>query len=269
MRRPLLLLAILVIPSVGSAQEDDQEWLENCQSRHGKGYNRRPTACDVRVRTVSARETLTVRPGQNGAVQIVADDRRDFEVHARLQASSDSRGDASEVMRDVNIDYGETITARGPSSGNGNNWSVSFVIYVPRNTNLDLLTQNGPITVKNVVGKMELSAQNGPIQLTGVGGDVRAETQNGPLQVRLTGTRWNGAGLSAETQNGPVQLSIPETYNARLETGTVNGPMETDFPINVTLNGRNNWKRLTTTLGSGGPTVRVVTTNGPVSLHRP
>jgi hypothetical protein len=116
---------------------------------------------------------------------------------------------------------------------------------------------------------MELSAQNGPISLSGVGGDVHAVAQNGPLQVRLTGTRWNGAGLDAETQNGPVQLSIPENYNARLETGTVNGPMESDFPITVTLNSGRSWKRMSMTLGDGGPPVRVVTTNGPVSLRRP
>jgi hypothetical protein len=116
---------------------------------------------------------------------------------------------------------------------------------------------------------MELSAQNGPITLSGVGGDVHASTQNGPLHVRLTGVRWNGAGLNAETRNGPVQLAIPEDYNARLETGTVNGPMQSDFPLTVTLGGRESWRRLATTLGSGGPLVRVVTTNGPVTLKRP
>ncbi len=266
MRRTLFLLAFLITPSLAFAQQDDEEWMGNCQSQR---HNRRATACAVQVERMAARQTLTVRPGQNGAVQIVAEDRNDVEVHARLQASSESRSDAAAVLRGISVDYSGTITPRGPSTDGRTNWSASFVIFVPRNTNLDLVTHNGPISVKNVIGKMELSAENGPIQLSGVGGDVRAETQNGPLQVRLTGTKWNGAGLVAETQNGPVQLSIPETYNAQLETGTVNGPMETDFPINVTLNGRNSWKRLSTVLGSGGPTVRVVTTNGPVSLRRP
>jgi hypothetical protein len=268
MRRFLFLLALVLLPSSALAQEEDDEWLENC--RNGRWNGRRPTACDVRVQRVSTRNMLTVRPGQNGAVQIVADDRNDIEVHARLQASADARGEADDIMRAVSVDFGSTISARGPQRDVDGNWSVSFVIYVPRSTNLDLETHNGPISVKNVVGRMQLSAQNGPISLTGVGGDVRAVAQNGPLQVRLTGNRWNGAGLDAETQNGPVQLSIPENYNAQLETGTVNGPMQSDFPITVTLNntGRS-WKRMTMTLGSGGPPVRVVTTNGPVSLQRP
>ena len=66
--------------------------------------------------------------------------------------------------------------------------------------------------------------------------------------------------------NGGVELAIPTNYNARLETGTTNGGMDIGFP--VTVQGRLN-RRLTTQLGSGGPTVRVMTTNGGVVLrHR-
>jgi hypothetical protein len=65
-----------------------------------------------------------------------------------------------------------------------------------------------------------------------------------------------------------VHLSIPENYNAMLETGTVNGPVQADFPLTVTLDGRKNWRRFTTKLGDGGPPVRVVTTNGPLTLRR-
>ena len=263
--RILPLIALLALPTVGFAQEEDDEWLRNCRNK----WNRdRESACDVQVKTLPARSLLTVRPGQNGAVQIIAYEGSQIEVHARLQANAATQRAADAILRDVRVDLGQTITAQGPETDRGEHWTASFVIYVPRSTNVDAKTQNGPISIRNVVGKMELVAQNGPIQLSGVGGDVHAETQNGPLQVRLTGTRWVGEGLNAETQNGPVQLSIPANYNAALETGTVNGPMESDFPLTVTLNGRS-WKRLSTTLGDGGPTVRVVTTNGPVSLRRP
>jgi len=62
-----------------------------------------------------------------------------------------------------------------------------------------------------------------------------------------------------------VNLYIPAGYNARLETGTVNGPMRFDFP--VTVQGRIT-KQLSTDIGSGGPTIRAVTTNGPVVVRR-
>jgi len=263
MRSLLLLTVIVILPGTARAQEDDNEWLENCRS--GRWNGRRPTACEVEVKKIPPRALLTVRPDQNGAVHIEAYEGRDIEVHTRLHASGESRSDAQALLDDIEVELDGAITTRGPDR---RHWGTSFVIYVPRNTNVDVTTRNGPIAIKNVIGTMELSAQNGPISLSGVGGNVHARAQNGPLHVRLTGTRWSGDGLDAETANGPIALEIPREYNAALETGTINGPMETDFPLTVTLSGRN-WKRLSTTLGNGGPPVRVVTTNGPVSLRRP
>ena len=95
-------------------------------------------------------------------------------------------------------------------------------------------------------------------------GNVHARTENGPLEVTLSGARWDGSGLDAETENGPVELTLPSSYAAHLETGTVNGPMSISFPI--TVEGRIDTKRLSMDVGGGGPTVRVVTTNGPVTV---
>ena len=91
--------------------------------------------------------------------------------------------------------------------------------------------------------------------------------QNGPIAVTLAGTTWQGAGLDAETRNGPISLTVPDGYNARLETGTVHGPFASDLPLTVTLQGRLSGP-FTATLGSGGAPIRLVTTNGPVSIKR-
>jgi DUF4097 and DUF4098 domain-containing protein YvlB len=93
---------------------------------------------------------------------------------------------------------------------------------------------------------------------------VHARTENGPLEVTLKGSKWDGSGLDAETENGPVELTLPANYGAHLETGTVNGPMSIDFPI--TVQGRIDTNRLSMDIGSGGPTVHVTTTNGPVTV---
>ena len=58
-------------------------------------------------------------------------------------------------------------------------------------------------------------------------------------------------------------LYVPRGYNALLETGTTNGGMRVDFPI--TVRGSLN-RHISTQLGSGGPTVRVITTNGGVRI---
>jgi DUF4097 and DUF4098 domain-containing protein YvlB len=138
---------------------------------------------------------------------------------------------------------------------------------VPCKSGISARTTNGPLSVLAVTGAIDLQATNGPVSLDDVGGDVHARVENGPLTVRLVGTAWTGAGLDAEAQNGPVDLALPEHYNAELETGTVNGPVDFQIPITVTLTGRGS-DRIRTTLGKGGAPIRVVTTNGPLTVRR-
>ena len=75
----------------------------------------------------------------------------------------------------------------------------------------------------------------------------------------------SGVSDGAETSNGPVMISVPPSYSAHLVTGTVNGPMQLDIPL--TLQGRIG-RRIETDLGSGGASVRAVTTNGPLVVSR-
>jgi hypothetical protein len=85
--------------------------------------------------------------------------------------------------------------------------------------------------------------------------------------VALSGSTWEGAGLDAETRNGPISVAIPAGYAAVLETGTVNGPFETEIPLQVRIEPGESDRRFRVELGGGGPLVRVVTTNGPVSIE--
>jgi len=112
---------------------------------------------------------------------------------------------------------------------------------------------------------MDLRTVNGSLNLVEVGGDVRAETQNGSLNVELVGAKWEGQGLDARTQNGSVRMGIPSNYAAQIETETVNGRMNSDFPI--TVQGRIG-RHLSVPLNGGGVTLRATTTNGSVTLTR-
>jgi hypothetical protein len=272
----VLLLAIAV-PAFAQQTRDrdrrdsDDTWLARCdrdnRSRYGR-YGDDYRACDVRVETLESRaRSLRIDPGQNGGVHVVGWDRDVIEVHSRIQAQARSQRDADDGVRDVTISTRGGEIRTNTSSERGRSISVSFVVYAPRRTDLEIETVNGPIGVDDVVGRMTLAARNGPISLNAAGGDIRARAQNGPLTVALEGSRWEGEGLDAETVNGPVHLSVPRDYNADLETGTENGPAYVGFPLTVNVQGRLN-RRLRATLGNGGPRVRVVTTNGPLTLDR-
>lgn len=265
-RWALMTLAVAVVPLAGQTT-DDQEWVERCERDWGD--RDREKVCEVRVERVSARASLTVDGGRNGGAQVIGWDRDEIEIHARIQTQAPEMEDARGLAERVSIRTdGGRIEADGPETGRRESWHVSFVVYVPRSIDLDLRAHNGPVSAREVRGRLVLETHNGPVSLHEVAGDVRAETHNGPVRVSLSGSSWDGRGLTATTRNGPVTLEIPERYNAELETGTVNGPMNIDFPLQVTVQGRVG-RTLHTTLGDGGPLVQVTTRNGPLTLRRP
>lgn len=268
-----LALGALTGPALGAqdrpraeeqAARDARDWMDRCDE--DRGDDDRERYCEVRESRLRAGRVVAVDGRQNGGIEVEAWDGAGILVQARIQAQAPSLAEAREIAGRVRIDTAApTITATGPGTSGSRHWWVSYVILVPRRTDLNLSTHNGPIHVDGVTGRMELRAVNGPLTLDDVGGDVHGRTQNGPLAVSLSGRSWEGAGLDAETQNGPVVLELPQGYGARLETGTTNGPLNIDFPI--TLQGRIG-RRITTTLGSGGPPVRAITMNGPLVIRQ-
>lgn len=243
-----------------------QDWLDQCRDSHNRYNDDRERFCEVREKRLEPSRGLDIDGRQNGGVSVHGWDRSQVLVLAKIQADGENADDARDIASQIEIvtDDGR-VRAEGPSTRRRQSWAVSYDVWAPRQTDLHLVTQNGGISVKDIDGRLDLSAVNGGIALGGVSGDVHGETTNGPLNVDLDGDRWRGNGLDLRTTNGPVNLSIPDGYSAHLETGTVNGGMRIDFP--VTLQG-NIGRRITTDLGNGGPSIRAVTTNGPVNIRR-
>ena len=209
---------------------------------------------------------LIVDGGNNGGVSVEGWSRDVVEVRAKVWANAGSTARAEEITDEIRLRMQDgRLTADGPDTGRRESWGVSWEVMVPRDSDLDIDTQNGGISVAEVDGRVRFRAVNGGVHLTSVAGDVVGRTTNGGLHVELDGRRWQGEGLDVETTNGGITLAVPEGYSARLETGTVNGGFDLDFP--VTVQGRIG-RSLTTTLGEGGPTVRAMTTNGGVRIVR-
>jgi hypothetical protein len=262
-----LAAALALLPRPAAAQDDDadgRDWVAHCQRWNGS--HDRENFCEQRETRMAAPRLLQVDGRENGGVAVRAWDGADVLVRQRIQAWAPSTADARALAGRVRVHAADgQVYADGPESGRRTGYSVSYIIFVPRRMDLRLTAKNGPLAVNGVSGQMEMTVLNGPLSLTDLGGSVRARAQNGPLAVRLTGSRWNGERLDAETTNGPVSLSVPEGYHATLTTGTVNGPMVVNIP--VTVQGRFP-RQFTTELGGGGTPIRIVTTNGPVSINR-
>lgn len=256
--------ALVLAPRPAAAQDEDRDTL-TC---HDQGWGDRAHACEIRELGLPAASAATIHVDgrENGGVAVRGWDRDSVRVVARVKAWANEEADARDAVAHVRISTtGGSIAADGPDRVRHGSWSVDYLVFVPRRADVAVETLNGPISARDIAGRLRADAENGPLVLRDVAGDVRARTENGPLVVALSGSRWDGAGLDAETQNGPVQLELPEHYAAHLEWGTINGPMSVGFPL--TVQGRLS-KHITTDLGGGGATVRVVTTNGPAAIDR-
>ncbi len=267
MRIRLLAVALLCSAIPLTAQEREtraERFIRDCDRYYGDRDRER--FCEVRDVTLKApQRALFVDGRDNGGVSFYGWDKNEILVKAMIQTNADTREEAQALAKDIKIESsGDRVRADGPLNRRYANWSVSYEVWVPRKTNLDADTHNGGVAVDGVEGRMELRAVNGGISLRQVAGDVRAVTTNGGVTAYLDGNVWRGSGLDLQTTNGGVNLEIPRGYNAELETGTVNGSMNIDFPITVQgFIGR----RITTKLGQGGQRVRATTTNGGVRIR--
>ena len=251
----------LVGPQAAARTVSDDDW---CQEALRNNYNdERESACEVRELTMP-RGSVSAETS-NGSIRVTGEDRGDVFVKALVMANARTEARAKEIIKEVTIDTANGLRADGPRNMNRAGWWVSFRIQAPKTTDVTLRSSNGSLGVTDVSGTMRLRTSNGSIKLMDVGGDVEADTSNGSVNATLGGRSWQGAGLNVTTSNGSVRVTIPDNYNARLVAGTSNGSINVDFPI--TVQGRIN-RDIDTNLGSGGPTIRLRTSNGSVRVEK-
>ena len=224
--------------------------------------------CEIKEQTLPAGGAIAVDGGRNGGVAVKGWDRNDILVRARVQTAAFTQAEADQLATQIRIETaGLRIHAEGPEQRDNAQWWVSFEISVPGRSDLSLSASNGGVSISDVYGKIDFKTTNGGVNLVRVGGNVEGNTTNGGVHIVLTGGRWDGEGLDVRTTNGGVNLVLTENYSAHLETGTVNGNVSFGFPVNVPLTERGRMpKNISVDLGSGGPTVRVMTTNGGVRV---
>lgn len=266
LRRAALILVLTGVASVFALAQKEKSH-DSLACREGWHDDKLASHCEIKEQTLPATgNTISVDARENGSVSVKGWERNEILLRARIQTAASSEAEANELAKQIGIETaGAKISAAGPANRRNYHWSVSYEIFVPLRSNLSLKSNNGGISIADVQGQLEFSALNGGVSLSHVGGNVRGGTTNGGVSVELSGDRWDGEQLDVKTTNGGVTLTIPENYSAHLETGTVNGSLKVDFPVTVqgTLT-----RELAVNLGSGGPTVRAMTTNGGVRIKR-
>lgn len=241
---PFLLIVLSFSEPVAQAlqiQPQDDDW---CTQSHHQDDEEYARYCEVREFTIVS-QPVRVDAGQNGSIAVRAWDREEMVVRARVEAYAEgSEAVARHLVERVELEMQEVIRSRIPSTDRRSWATVSFEIFVPRDSDLDMKAFNGSIAVDGVHGRLSLEAENGALVLQGLGGEVRGRTRNGALLVTLHGTEWEGPGLDVETMNGFVTVRLPEDYATQLQTGLDRDGFDQATPV-----------------------VRVATTHGRFSLQ--
>jgi DUF4097 and DUF4098 domain-containing protein YvlB len=258
-----MVLAGIVLSSAGALRLQAQA--RTCEA-DGWNDHGRPTVAEPREQTLAQASLNRVHASPNGAVIIHGTNRSDVLVHACIHATARSDEEARQLASQVQVTRGAgEIEPDGPRGDRDRYWSVSYEIWLPMRSNLDVATVNGSIKVEDVRGEIKVSDVNGGIQLNRLGGELTTSAVNGSIEIQLAGTKWEGQGVEVSTTNGSVRFAIPATYSANIETSTVNGGIHCDFPI--TLQGKID-KHLSFQLGGGGPEIRASTVNGAIRFSR-
>jgi hypothetical protein len=230
--------------------------------------------------TVPAGETITIR-NTTGAIRV---EGGGDEVEVR--AVKHYRGPRPQRVRFVAVEgsRGATVCAVWGSGGEcsedayrstGDYWvrlltlrsrvSVDFTVTVPEGVRVDASTVNGPISVDGADAPVIVATVNGPIKVSTSAGPVKATTVNGPIIAHVDDFAGPGP-MELTTVNGSVVAELPDALDAALDIQTVNGHIQTDYPI--TVSGPTSRTHLRGTVGDGGRKVKIETVNGGVELRK-
>ncbi|ELZ84313.1 DUF4097 domain-containing protein [Haloferax larsenii] len=231
---------------------------------------------ETRVVSPDGFESLEVR-NRNGTVTIEPWEQNDVEVRVV------KRGFVTEDLDSVRVDIGgdESLTVervvrgddpepvvveleiRVPSAFPVSHASTSNGSVDVRRTagDLEVQTTNGDIDVQRVDGFVDATASNGSVSARGVAGLDGVRTTNGSITVDVFSIR---SDTSIETSNGEIDAALASDLDAELvaQTSTesidVSGLSLADASISRT--------HVDGTLGDGGPTLTVLTSNGRIEL---
>jgi hypothetical protein len=238
--------------------------------------------CEIREQSVPGVGRLTIDQLQNGGATVKGWLRSDVLVRARVDTAADTESAAAAMASRVLIDSsGGQVRAMGPDSANNSWWSVSYEVFVPQNSDLNLKGTNGGVTVSDVRGQIHFDVTNGGVHLKRVAGDVSGATVNGGIQVELAGATWDGRQMELTTHNGGVTVAMPPNYSAHLQAETGLGSIHSDFPVTmqgvagqgvagqgVAGQGNVRPRLLDFSVGAGGPLIHITTGNGGIKLTR-
>jgi hypothetical protein len=239
----------------------------------------------------------------NGPTRVIGEERSDVEIRAARAARAESNEAARRLLSQIRIlgnQVGEAleIEVEVPRKWNRRG-HANLELRVPRGTSLEINNPNGKVCIEGVHARVQVRSSNGSVRVADVVGDVDVNTSNAKICCsctcgRLLARSSNGKieigehrgsldastsnatvraaldalgkhGVQLATSNGRIVLELPESVDADLDAWVDNGTIRNDRDLESAT--RNTSGRIVGRLGSGGPLVKLRTSNGSISLR--
>ncbi len=252
------------------------------------------TAGEARfIETVERRFTVSGTPSLDvstfdGSVDISTWDRPEVLVGIEKHALDKAAADRMIVTADQN---GDVISVKVYEEKDGGGLNINFgshtarlTITLPATSNIEALTGDGRVTVRNVEGDLRVRTGDGAIHLEQVNGSIDATSGDGSIdiegavrglsarsgdgRVRIHAAATPTADWSLVTGDGSVLLEVPEGFGAELDASTGDGRVDVrDVPFSGASD-RADRGRARGRIGNGGPHVSIRSGDGVITIRR-
>lgn len=176
----------------------------------------------VKEFTVNTPVALNVKTS-GGAIKVESQsgNKVRVEMYVRKNGRYYRQGDIDLSRYSIEITQnGSTINAIARHRGNSwrNNPSISFVVYTPSETNSDLHTSGGPISLSSLNGTQKAHTSGGGIDIDHSKGTITLRTSGGPLNISdVEGS------IDGKTSGGPISVSSGSgTFDLETSGGPIN-----------------------------------------------
>ena len=181
----------------------------------------------------------------------------------------DGRGDEIEAA-----DVSGTVTVSGEFSGSVDFAGVDQVLrFNSSRTNMtaqklpgQLSMERGSLDARGVEGPFEISTRHKDVTLAEFRNSVKISTTNG--DVRLETSTPPAGQVEVDVRKGKIALAIPEKSNFRIDATSRHGEVESAFAAaTLKVNQEGESPSITGSYGKGGPSIRLTTSYGSISLE--
>lgn len=207
-----------------------------------------------------------------GSIEFLGTESDEVRVEMYVRRSgrylSKSDTDLDEFDLEVGLTGSNLKAHASRKSGNrgwfssANQMSISFIVYVPKNSVVKGVTSGGSVAAENLNGTVELRTSGGTVRLTGISGAVEARTSGGAININdVNGSidaRTSGGSIRATNAHGIINLrtsggSITVTdCSGQVDARTSGGSIRADLEeVSESLNLRTSGGSITMTVPGG------------------